>query len=180
MPATTATAPRFIGDGKIIFEERPVPSPGPGELLLEVHANAICGTDRAQYLEGSPVTPGHETAGVVVATGAGTSIGEGTPGVVFLMDYCGRCRSCRLGFTNQCLAKRADMGFTHDGGYGRYELVHESTFFPVNESTDLVEATLLLDVMGTSGHAIARAALVRPDIESAYIAGAGRSGSGSS
>jgi threonine dehydrogenase-like Zn-dependent dehydrogenase len=70
------------------------------------------------------------------------------------------------------------MGFTHDGGYGPYELVHESNFFPVDEGTDLAEATMLLDVMGTSSHAIARAALVRPDIESAYIAGAGPIGLG--
>ncbi len=177
MPSTSI-APRFIGDGKIIFEERSVPSPGPGELLLEVHANAICGTDRGQYYGGSLVTPGHEAAGVVVATGAGTSVSEGTPGVVYLMDYCGECRSCRLGFTNQCMAKRADMGFTHDGGYGRYELVHQSNFFPVDEHTDMAEATMLLDVMGTSGHAIGRALLVRPDIESAYIAGAGPIGLG--
>jgi threonine 3-dehydrogenase len=178
LTANVAMAPRFLGAGKIIFEERPVPSPGPGQLLLKVRANAICGTDRAQYSEGSAVTPGHEASGVVVAAGAGTSVGEGTPGVVFLMDFCGQCRSCRAGFTNQCLAKRADMGFTQDGGYGPYELVHESNFFPVDDGTDLVEATLLLDVMGTSSHAIARASLVRPDIESAYIAGAGPIGLG--
>ncbi len=178
MRADVATAPRFLGNGEIVFKEFPVPSPGPGQLLLRVRANAICGTDRAQYFEGSGVTPGHEAAGVVAAAGPGTSVAEGTPGVVFLMDYCGRCRSCRLGFTNQCLAKRADMGFTHDGGYGPYEVVHESNFFAVDGGTDLVEATMLLDVMGTSSHAIARARLVRPDIESAYIAGAGPIGLG--
>jgi threonine dehydrogenase-like Zn-dependent dehydrogenase len=178
MSVTVAATPRFLGDGKITFEERPVPSPGAGELLLRVRANAICGTDRGQYSEGSSVTPGHEAAGVVVATGPGTSVREGTPGVVFLMDYCGQCRSCQLGYTNQCLAKRADMGFTHDGGYGPYELVHESNFFPVDAGTDLVEATMLLDVMGTSSHAIARATLLRPDIQSAYVAGAGPIGLG--
>lgn len=178
MPGSVSIAPRFLGDGKIVFEELPVPSPGPGQLLLRVRANAICGTDRAPYFEGSTVTPGHEAAGVVVAAGPETSVAEGTPGVVFLMDYCGRCRSCCLGFTNQCLAKRADMGFTHDGGYGPYEVVHESNFFAVDAGTDLVEATMLLDVMGTSSHAIGRASLVRPDIESAYIAGAGPIGLG--
>jgi threonine dehydrogenase-like Zn-dependent dehydrogenase len=70
------------------------------------------------------------------------------------------------------------MGFTHDGGYGPYEVVHESNFFAVDAGTDLVEATMLLDVMGTSSHAIGRASLVRPDIESAYIAGAGPIGLG--
>ena len=178
MVGKTAVAPRFLGGGQVIFEERRVPSPNEGELLLAVGANAICGTDRPQYFEGSAVTPGHEAAGVVVGRGRGTRVKEGTPGVVFLMDYCGDCRSCRLGFTNQCMAKRADMGFTHDGGYGPYELVHESNFFPIDDDIDLAEATMLLDVMGTSGHAIARAALIRPDIESVYIAGAGPIGLG--
>jgi threonine dehydrogenase-like Zn-dependent dehydrogenase len=56
--------------------------------------------------------------------------------------------------------------------------VHESNFFAVEERLSPSEATLLLDVMGTSGHAIGRAQLVRPDIESAYIAGAGPIGLG--
>jgi threonine 3-dehydrogenase len=174
----TAVAPRFDGDGKITFAEHEYRDPGPGELLLRVEANAICGTDRAQYFEGSPVVPGHEASGVVVAGGPGTTTPAGTRGAVFLMDYCGTCRSCRLGFTNQCLAKRADMGFTHDGGYGPYEIVHETNFFPVGDDVSAVSATLLLDVMGTSGHAIGRARLVRPDIESVYIAGAGPIGLG--
>lgn len=174
----SALAPRFLGSGKIVFEDRPVPVPGQGQLLLRVAANAICGTDRAQYFSGSAVTPGHEAAGVVTAAGPATTVREGTRGVVFLMDFCGQCRSCQHGFTNQCLAKRADMGFTHDGGYGPYELVHETNFFPVGKDVSLVEATMLLDVMGTSGHAIGRAKLVRPDIESAYIAGAGPIGLG--
>jgi len=174
----TAIAPRFHGNGAITFEERPVPEPGAGQLLLRIAANAICGTDRGQYLEGSAVTPGHEAAGVVAAAGPGTTLAKGTRGVVFLMDYCGQCRSCRAGFTNLCLDKRADMGFNADGGYGPYELVHETNFFPVPDDVGLAEATMLLDVMGTSGHAIARARLVRPDIESVYIAGAGPIGLG--
>jgi threonine dehydrogenase-like Zn-dependent dehydrogenase len=82
MPANVATGPRFLGDGKIIFEERPVPSPQAGELLVRVRANAICGTDRGQYFEGSTVTPGHEASGVVVAVGPETSVREGTAGVL--------------------------------------------------------------------------------------------------
>jgi threonine 3-dehydrogenase len=158
--------------------ERDVPRPGPGELLIAVRANAICGSDRNQYEEGSDVVPGHEAAGVVVAAGVATATPIGTPGVVFLMDFCGACRSCRAGATNQCLAKRADMGFTQDGGYGPYELVHKSNFFAVPVELPLVEATLLLDVMGTTGHAIGRARLVTPDVRSVAVAGAGPLGLG--
>ena len=86
-----------------------------------------------------------------MATGPDTTTAIGTPGVVFLMGFCGACRSCQRGATNQCLVKRADMGFTHDGGYGPYELIHENIFFPIDAGRPLSEATLLLDIMGTGG-----------------------------
>ena len=172
------TVPRFRGEGRIEFIEKAVPEPGPGELLIRVRANALCGSERGQYLRGSEVTPGHETAGVVAAAGPGTRTPVGTPGVVFLMDFCGACRSCELGFTNQCLDKRADMGFNRDGGYGPYSLIRENIFFPVDEDLDFAEATLLLDIMGTGGHALDRARLVRPDIQSVLVAGAGPIGLG--
>lgn len=175
---TTVPIPQFVGGGRITFGEKPVPSPGPGQLLLQVKANALCGSERGQFHGGSPVTPGHEAAGIVAGARPDTHTLVGTPGVVFLMDFCGACRSCRLGYTNQCEAKRADMGFTHDGGYGPYELVHENIFFPVTEEVSLTEATLLLDIMGTGGHAIARAQSVRPDVESLLVAGAGPIGLG--
>jgi threonine 3-dehydrogenase len=174
----TAVAPHFLGGGKIAFSERSYRDPGEGQLLLRVEANAICGTDREQYFDGSHVVPGHEAAGTVVAAGEQTSVVEGTRGAVFLMDYCGGCRSCRLGYTNQCLAKRNDMGFTADGGYGPFELIHETNFFPVPASMPAADATLLLDVMGTSGHALRRISKLRTDIESLYVAGAGPIGLG--
>jgi threonine dehydrogenase-like Zn-dependent dehydrogenase len=170
--------PRFLGQGKIDFVERPVPEPGPAQLLLQVKANALCGSERPQFLSGSEVTPGHEAAGIVVAAGPDTHTALGTPGVVFLMDFCGACRSCRLGLTNQCLNKRGDMGFNKDGGYAPYELIHESIFFSVGDDLPLVEATMLLDVMGTSAHAIKRARLVHPDIQSVVVTGAGPVGLG--
>lgn len=170
--------PHFLGGGRIGSHERPVRDPGMGELLLRVRANALCGTDRAQLHDGSAVTPGHETAGDVMAAGPGTSTPVGTPGVVFLMDYCGECRSCLAGATNQCLAKRADMGFTHDGGLGQFELVHETNFFATGPELDPAEATLLLDVMGTSSHALVRAMAVRDDIASVVVVGAGPVGLG--
>ncbi len=177
IPDTMRVA-RFLGKGTIDFIEKPVPVPGPGQLLVEVKANALCGSERGQFLNGTEVTPGHEAAGVVVAVGPETGIPVGTPGVIFLMDFCGQCRSCRQGTTNQCLAKRGDMGFNRDGGYGAYELIHENIFFPIDPDLPFAEATLLLDIMGTGGHAIKRAKLVHHDIQSLVIAGAGPVGLG--
>jgi threonine dehydrogenase-like Zn-dependent dehydrogenase len=175
---TSCRVPAFVGNKHIQFTEKPVPQPGHGQLLLQLHANALCGSERPQFFDGTTTTPGHEAAGIVVAAGPGTHTPEGTPGVVFLMDFCGECRSCLLGFTNQCLRKRGDMGFNRDGGYGQYELIHESIFFPVPREFSATEGTLLLDVMGTGGHAIERCRLMRPDIESLLVLGAGPIGLG--
>ena len=174
----TAPAPRFLGQGAIRFEDHTYRDPEPDELLLRVEADAVCGTDRDQYFGGSDCVPGHEGAGIVIAAGDQTHTPLGTRGAVFLMDFCGQCRSCRGGYTNQCFAKRNDMGFTADGAYGPYEIVHESNFFPVPADVSGVEATLLLDVMGTSGHALGRIGRMRDDVESLYISGAGPVGLG--
>ncbi len=174
----TMSVPYFVGGGRIDVTRKPVREPGSGQLLLQVKANALCGSERGQFANGSAVTPGHEAAGVVVAAGPGTHTPLGTPGVVFLMDYCGTCRSCRLGFTNQCLDKRGDMGFNKDGGYGAFEIVSEQIFFPIDQDIPLTDATMLLDVMGTSAHAIRRGLQIRADVESVVITGAGPVGLG--
>jgi threonine 3-dehydrogenase len=170
--------PRFLGKGEIDFIERPVPTPGPGQLLVRVRANALCGSERGQFFGGSEVTPGHEAAGVVADAGPETRTAVGAAGVIYLMDYCGECRSCSSGFTNQCLNKRGDVGFNRDGGYGPYVLINENIFFPTGEDIPPEEATMLLDVMGTTRHAIERGLRVREDVRSLGIAGAGPVGLG--
>ena len=173
-----ARYPMFRGDQVIEFIDKEVPEPGTGQLLIRCGANALCASDFGQYYHGASITPGHEGVGVVVDAGPDTTTGVGTAGAIFLMDFCGDCRSCRLGITNQCLNKRADYGFSHDGGYGPYALVNENVFFPVGGDMDPAEATLLLDVMGTGGHAVSRADRAHPDEQSLLVTGAGPIGLG--
>ncbi|CAM3629573.1 alcohol dehydrogenase catalytic domain-containing protein [Occultella aeris] len=174
----TAPAPHFDGAGRIRVADHFYRDPGPGELRIRIGANAICGTDRKEYTQGVEIVPGHEAAGVVESAGPGTTLPIGTRGAIYLMDFCGECRSCSVGATNQCSAKRQDVGQTSDGGYGPYAIVHETNFFPVTEDVSLVAATMLLDVMGTSTHALGRAELVRPDTQSVLVVGAGPIGLG--
>lgn len=174
----TMRVPIFPGNGAIEFAERAVPEPGEGELLVRVRANALCGSDRHQFIDGSTVTPGHEASGIVVAAGSGTETAVGARGVIYLMRFCGDCRSCRLGLTNQCLRKSADMGFTQDGGYGAYEVIDERMFVPVEDDIGMSEATLLLETMGVGRHALDRAQAARPDVESVLVTGAGPMGLG--
>lgn len=108
-----AEAPAF---GVIEMREHAQKEPGEVQLLIRFEAKALCSSDRGQLLHGSSVVRGHEASGTVLQAGPGTRTPVAAHGVVHLMDFCGTCRGCRFGATNQCLAKRADMGFTNDGG----------------------------------------------------------------
>jgi len=103
-------APREIG-----LEDAPVPTPGPGEVLVRIRAVGLCGSDLQYYSQGrvgdlqftAGHILGHEVAGVVEALGPDT---EGpTPGTPVAVDpaiHCGRCRFCLMGNPNLCSALR--------------------------------------------------------------------------
>jgi threonine 3-dehydrogenase len=154
----TMRAARFVGNGRIEIGENPLPVPAPGDVLLRVHACALCGTDRHAFEAGSPVIPGHEIAGVVTSTGPQTDPSLlGRRGVVYLVDFCGRCPACVMGRMNMCSDKRRMFGLTADGGYADYAAVRADCFLPVDRGLPLDSATMLLDLLGTSGHAFRRA-----------------------
>ncbi len=103
----------FMGLRDVAVEERPTPTVGAGELLLEVSHCGICGSDLHFLLEWggrSGVIEGHEFSGTVAAVGAdvdGWKVGDraiGGPGA-----KCGECEYCRVGRTSLC-AERARVG----------------------------------------------------------------------
>jgi len=101
MPAAVYTA-----RGEVTVEERPVPSPGPGQVLVEVGHCGICGSDIHIILEGwgkPGVVEGHEWSGVVAAVGDGVdtwAVGDAVVGGP--SPRCGRCQRCREGKPSQC------------------------------------------------------------------------------
>ena len=156
-------AARFVGGGRVEIVDLPVPEPGPGEVLVRVEACALCGTDRHALERGAPVTPGHETAGEVVATGPGVDApGTGVPGVVYLVGFCGACAACRRGWTNVCLDRRQMYGFDTPGGFAEYQVVRADCFLPLDPRVPPGQATALLDLLGTAGHALRRAGQPNP------------------
>src|SRR5579883_2857073 len=103
----------LYGPRDIRVEEVPAESPGPGELLLDITAVGICGSDLHTYLHGeiggvaaeSPLILGHEAAGRVAALGAGTE-GRFHVGQAVAIDPglpCGECERCLDGQPNLCL-----------------------------------------------------------------------------
>lgn len=175
---TTMRAGRFLGEGRIALESRQVPAPGPGEVLVRVHACATCGSDRPAWEHGSSITPGHEGSGTVVACGPGATLPIGTRGAIYLVAYCDACRMCRRGETGACLRKERMIGFTHDGAYAEYVAVPERCVLPIDPEMDLDNANMLLDVLGTTFHAIRRSRVAPDQIFAACIMGAGPIGQG--
>lgn len=116
----------FYAPLDIRLEERPVPQPGSGEVLLQVAAATTCGTDLKAFRRGHPVlfqrTPagfGHEVAGIVAATGAGvTQCVEGDAVVVANSAPCLECFYCRRGRLSLC----EDL-LLLNGAYAEYLLV---------------------------------------------------------
>jgi len=104
----------------------PDPQPGPGQVVVRVHACGVCRTD-LHVVDGelpdakSPIIPGHEIVGTVEATAAGVDalrVGDRV-GVPWLGHTCGVCRYCRAGQENLCDAAQF-TGYTLDGGYAEY------------------------------------------------------------
>jgi L-iditol 2-dehydrogenase len=122
IPATMQAAV-YRGVNDVRMESVPVPEIGPGELLVRVHTCGICGTDLKKIASGSHAGPrifGHETSGVVAATGQGVS--QFKPGdrvVVFHHIPCGDCYYCRHKTFAQCETYKkvgCTAGFEPSGG----------------------------------------------------------------
>ncbi|MCH8005227.1 MAG: zinc-dependent alcohol dehydrogenase family protein, partial [Planctomycetes bacterium] len=124
--------------------------PGPGELLIRVHACGVCRTD-LHVVEGElrggrlPIIPGHQIVGTVVQVGpdvAGLSAGARV-GVAWLGGTCGSCRYCRRGSENLC-EKAVFTGYTRDGGYAEYAVALADFVYPLPETISDEQAAPLL------------------------------------
>lgn len=113
------------------LERRPVPEPGPGEVLLKVDANTICGTD-LRLISGAKtagvrpgVIMGHEFAGRVAAVGEGVEgVDVGRQATCSIVVSCQRCINCLNGREHLCEDLEL-FGYAIDGGMAEYLLVPE-------------------------------------------------------
>ena len=155
------------GPEQLRLVEKPVPEPGPAEVLLRIDAVAICGTDVEIITKGLPAwiegglpfnknfTPGHEYMGTIVRLGQGVDeYAVGDRVAVEIHAGCGRCERCRMGMYTSCLnyglnygahdkGHRAN-GFTTDGGFTQYAINHINTLVHVPDEMSDPEATLIV------------------------------------
>src|SRR2546423_2796344 len=111
------------GVGRLVVEEVPRPTPGPGEVVVRVRNCGICGSDLHWYHDQMmipSVCPGHEIAGEVADVGDGvTALESGDPVALEGIASCGACRYCLAGDYQRCPAI-GFVGLTIPGGFAEY------------------------------------------------------------
>ncbi|MGN6579714.1 MAG: alcohol dehydrogenase AdhP [Bordetella sp.] len=129
MPQTMKAAVVRDFGKPLVFEDVPIPAPGPGRILVKIAATGVCHTDL--HAAGGdwpvkpkpPFIPGHEGVGHVVAVGSGvTHVKEGDRvGVPWLYTACGHCRHCLGGWETLC-SEQQNTGYSVNGSFAEYVL----------------------------------------------------------
>jgi threonine dehydrogenase-like Zn-dependent dehydrogenase len=172
--------PIFKGEGRLEYEERPIPSiEQPTDVLVKIEACGICGTD-LNILAVPPAhqaTPniiiGHEGVGVVEAVGPDvTTLRPGDRVVIAPRLTCGQCRYCRRGLDNQC-THYSTIGTTIDGAFAPYLRAPERALFKISASVPRDDAAFFEPLSCVVG-SVARAPIQAGD--NVAIIGAGPMG----
>lgn len=130
MKAAVLTRPGYFE-----IEDRPIPKPGRGEVLIRIARVGICGTDmhifHGNYAADSlPMVPGHEFTGTIQALGADvTGLTLGSKAVVDMNIGCGACYWCRRNEILNC-PEMQQMGITMDGAFAEYMVVPARLVIP--------------------------------------------------
>lgn len=137
-------------------------SPGPGEIVVEVHRAGICHSD-AHYRSGAiqsacPVTPGHEIAGVVFAAGEDANVRPGQRVALHYLISCGTCERCTRHGEQFCTTG-AMLGKMRDGGYAERIVVPAANAIPIPDEVSSDIAAIMMCSASTAYHALRLAAL---------------------
>ncbi|MEY4000294.1 MAG: hypothetical protein RLZZ626_649 [Actinomycetota bacterium] len=143
----------YHASGDVRIEERAVPTPASGEVLLKVLRSGMCGTDASEYKSGpkifatvnrhpvsghhGPMILGHEFIGEIVdANGVGNGFAVGDRVASGAGISCGSCKRCKQGRTNLC-DSYVTLGLNRDGGMAEFVAVPASTLVPIPAGLDL-------------------------------------------
>ncbi|MFE0750086.1 zinc-binding dehydrogenase [Gordonia sp. NPDC058843] len=172
--ATPSTMSGVYLPGNSTAELRPVPVPlpGPHQVLLEMGASGICGSDIGfiyrEYkgyrgIDGPAyrgVIAGHEPSGRIVAVGEDVDrFAVGDRVLLYHIVGCGLCDNCRRGFYISCTRTRASYGWQRDGGHAPYILAEERTCIPLPDELSYVDGALVACGFGTAYEGLRRTRL---------------------
>ena len=163
----------FLGNRTIELRKFPDPAPGAGEVVIEMKASGMCGSDLKFYRSApgaaqaalglgdlkEPFIAGHEPCGVIAARGPGVSEKEAPIGQR-VMDHhyagCGVCKHCRVGWSQLCRAGITVYGVTAHGGHAEYLKVPARTLVPLPDELSFVAGAAVSCGTGTAYGALRR------------------------
>jgi D-arabinose 1-dehydrogenase-like Zn-dependent alcohol dehydrogenase len=165
----------FHGECEVEIMEFPDPQPGPGEVVVEMKASGMCGSDLHQYRRkkgggpattGLPVNPdpvivGHEPAGVIAAVGAGVDKRLAHVGQRVMIHHyqgCNACNHCRSGWTQLCQEVPVKVyGNNAHGGHAKYLKVPANTVLSLPDELSFAAGAAISCGTGTAYGALRRA-----------------------
>ncbi|WP_083527955.1 alcohol dehydrogenase AdhP [Curtobacterium ammoniigenes] len=162
----------------LTMDERDIPDPGPGEILVRIEASGLCHTDiHAAHGDWPvkptlPFVPGHEGVGIIEALGRGVmsrAVGERVA-LPWLGYACGQCRYCIDGRETLCEQQR-NTGYSVDGAFGQFALAHARFAVPVPPGVDPWDAAPLT-CAGVTTYKALKVAAVTPS-ETVAVFGVG-------
>jgi L-iditol 2-dehydrogenase len=151
LPETMRTSV-LEGQRALTIEDRPVPQPGPGDVLVRVAAVGVCGSDVHYFRHGrigdfvvdAPLVLGHELSGVIVAVGDGVDAGRiGQRVAIEPQKPCHRCHECQAGRYNLCPHMEFYATPPIDGAFTGYVTIEQEFAHPVPDSMSDEAAALL-------------------------------------
>lgn len=158
-----------LGDRTVEVREFPEEEPGAGEVLLKMRASGMCGSDLHRYRAPAEKVAnkdrrfGHEPCGEVVALGEGvTTVSVGNRVIVHHYLGCGKCKYCRLGYSQLCTNRGPEnlyYGGNAHGGHGDYIVCHQRTCVPLPD-----ELSYEVGAMIACGSSTAYLALTKMDV----------------
>jgi threonine dehydrogenase-like Zn-dependent dehydrogenase len=162
----------FLGNRQLEVREFPDPEPGPGDIVIAIKASGMCGSDLHRYrpagsaaaslglgAESGPVIAGHEPCGVVAAIGTGVRPEDAPIGARVMNHHytgCGRCKHCRVGWSQLCRAGITVYGVTGHGGHANYMRAPAATMVPLPDELSFEEGAAVSCGTGTAYGALKR------------------------
>jgi threonine dehydrogenase-like Zn-dependent dehydrogenase len=163
----------FTGDRQLEIMNFPDPTPGPGEVVLEMKASGMCGSDLKQYRRPKgvrqnnglatptgPTIAGHEPCGVVAAIGSGVDPRHAQLGARVMVHHyqgCTSCGHCRTGWQQLCQKTSVKVyGNNNHGGHAQYMCVPANTLVPLSEELSFTAGAAISCGTGTAYGALRR------------------------
>tara|TARA_A100001037_G_scaffold159150_1_gene143505 strand:+ start:228 stop:1253 length:1026 start_codon:yes stop_codon:yes gene_type:complete len=157
----------FLGDHQVELREFADPTPGPRDVILEIKASGMCGTDlhayRRQFTGTEYFIAGHEPCGIVVELGAHVTEKEARKGMRVMVhhyDGCGNCRHCKSGWSQLCDEGPIVYGSGQGhGAHARYMCVASHTLIPLPDDLSFMTGAAISCGTGTAYGALKRIGL---------------------